>query len=269
MRLSLFKPNAPPPIILEEKETRALAARQIEKMDFTPPEFRDWRESIKRMTEIRAGLLSALRDKAEQKYEFLPSWALWLAFGAAVKTIETINSDHLNCAVPWDTKTGFPSLPSMTADARKYGENLKNGHKPIALILDSFCAWTRISRGRSECCCAQPDFKFETVEYDVVINHGLSAKDGEVIVAQLVGIQTDDVDHLKTHFSSSASETCSNFQKFSRVLQNTNILWTAKNTLKLSGDTITIGESSIESAREFSRSDFYEVFMQAVQSAPL
>ncbi len=240
----------------------------IPQLDFTPPEFRDWRESIKRIAEIRKSLRIALDERLAQKQEFIPAWALWLEMGAAIKTLESINSDALNCAVPWDKKTGFPSLPSMTADARKYGETLKNGHKPLALIIDSFCAWTPIFNGSAECCCGMPGFKYRKVEYEVVINHGLSAENGEVAVIQLVGIRTDDVEHLKTHFSSAISDEHSGFQKFSKVLPNTNIIFTSENRLKLSDGVIIINQTFVESAREFSRTDFHEFFEKIIASAP-
>ncbi len=268
MLKTLFKSKSPPLPQLNRQEIKELTAKAVEKLDFAPPEFLDWRESIRRMAEIRASLKTALDEKSAQKREFIPAWALWLEMGAAIKTLETVNSDALNCAVPWNKKTGFPSLPSMVADARKYAETLKNGHKPLALILDSFCAWTPIFKGSVECCCGAPGFKFRKVEYEVAINYGLSAENGEVAVIQLVGIKTDDIAHLKTHFSNAVLEEHSGFQKFSKVLANTNIIFTAENRLRLSGGAIAISQPFIESAREFSLTDFHEFFENIIASAP-
>lgn len=159
-------------------------------------------------------------------YSWLPLVSFYLALQAQAKVLEYLNDKYLNYGLAWDEDTGFPSLPSLTADAGSYVRYF-NPQGELRMLLESFCGWTLFAKEEMICCCGSRSFKRRKVALEIMLNHILEVKDSSVVVKQLLGVRTDDLKHLEHHY---------NFKKQSQRIDNLYIIWLCRNRIKNNGN---------------------------------
>jgi len=109
-------------------------------------------------------------------------------------------------------------------------------------VLNSFSAWTLISRDKIPCCCGQ-GWKTRTVEIEVCLNHVLKVDGKTLTVKQLVGVKSEDKDHAVNHYD---------FQSASKAVDGLRIIWVCENSIQLGeGDVFELKNLSLEKAETF------------------
>lgn len=192
-------------------------------------EFLDYQKTIERIEEIITGLrLNAISKIDLNVYQDLSLLALKTLLKAQIKVLGYINDSSLNCAVPWDKRTGFPSHPTMVADAQRYVDFFKPPEE-VKAFLDSFLGWSQVAREEMRCCCGQGK-KARTVILFIQLNHIVSVVNDEYLcLKQFVGVGSLDSAHLKHHYD---------FGKPSQVADDLHIISVSEQGFRLVGKHI-------------------------------
>lgn len=86
--------------------------------------------AAEKLHKIKAGL-SYLKGK------YLPATAYALLLDIAIRNLTPNKNSLFYFPIPWDKDTGFPSHPSLVADAKHFCESEKFG-ETAKMIIDSF-----------------------------------------------------------------------------------------------------------------------------------
>lgn len=179
-----------------------------------------------------------LKKEIEQKKspDFLAAAVYYLALKAQIKVLNYLNEDNFFCQAPWDLKTDLPSHPSLAADVVKYGE-LFDAPFRLRAFLCSFSGWTLFNQEILKGCRCRVA-KGENVSLDVMANAILSVKDASLTVKLLVGIKSDNLDHLIKHYG--RNEKNENATKQSRVDDQLYIIYICENRIIVNGEEIFV-----------------------------
>lgn len=194
--------------------------------------FLKWDESVREIRKILGKLDDYWRPGGHEKMEnkYLPLVALRIALFAQLRAIEHLNDQYFNCAVPWDSRIGLPSYPTLAADAKKFGDlsDLSKDDK-LRVILDSFSSWAFLLRGSMKCSCG--NWGLEAVDYEIWLNHVLGIEDNGLSIEQLVGVRSNNRRHLKHHYQ---------IKRQSKQDPNLHIIWESKDWVKVSDEGIEV-----------------------------
>lgn len=166
------------------------------------PEFVNYKEAARRLEGIgecfESGKLSRLTPD-----EWYPAFLLELLVSAQRDTLYRANDEHISCPVPWSAETGFPSHPTMIADAGQFAKlsDCPEFQKPL---INSFVSWTLFSGETVSCCCGRG---LREIAAEIVLNNVLGAADGGLLIKQFIGIRSDDVNHLRGHYGESSRQS--------------------------------------------------------------
>lgn len=204
------------------------------------PEFKNYKESLEILADITDKLKEALGK--ESSLEFLPAWCFRAALRAEMLTLASVNGDLISSPLAWDEETGFPSHPSLAADAWSACNFLGGQNEKLKLLLRSFSGWTLFCGESIKCACGTPGFKRREVQYDIFVEHALSKENGGLLVKQMVAISSQDRKFLEKHFS---------WKTMSRAM-NAAIVYLAQNRVsREKNGHIILEQLETESAQEF------------------
>ncbi len=207
-----------------------------------PVQFLDWKEAIEKLEIIEQKMRRKIKGKSP---EILPAIALCLALAAERKVLGYLNDDALNCRVPWDETTGFPSPPSMSADAAQYGDYFETTNTPQDAILKSFSRWTLLVQEKTLCCCGKRNTNFEEVVIDAMLNHSVTIDENRLVVRQFFGVKSNNLKHMAHHYSAKTQS-----QRYKDLI----IIWDCENQIDCRNFEIS---SSIKvRAEEFNVQEF-------------
>lgn len=210
----------------------------LKETDLKPIEFLDYQQSIAKLKDIlRVGFDTALT---------IPL----LILKAQLKVLEYLNDRHVNCPIPWDKRTGFPSHPSMVADAQKYLKFFQCS-ADLKSLLDSFLGWSLFAREELLCCCGGSLLKPRNISFDVMLNHVLRIDyvDGNffLVIKQLVGVRCSNRGHLKNHY---------NFGKMSQAIDDLSMIFISESGFNLKSGRINHKFISSQKADQFNLEEF-------------
>lgn len=187
-----------------------------------PPQFLNWRESAEKIRELVVRLKNDIVRKENPSYQVLAGYAFLALLAAEIGALHHFNSDTLSCALPWDENTGIPSPSSMIADVQKF--LLHAGYtKDAQKLLQSFATWTPIAEQKISCVCGSKKFQSREIGIHLILHHIVSQEDNVVAVRQLVGVASDDDEHLRHHY---------NVRTPSRQYEDVQIIWDAENHIR-------------------------------------
>lgn len=192
-------------------------------------EFLDYQKSIDRLSEI----IGAFEEKKAElvSVEHTPAEAFLLALKAQCTIIGQLNSQLLNCPIPWSMKTGFPSHPSLVADVAAYVKK----HRPeerLGVVLASFGEWAHLFTEELYCSCTAKGISFtlRNIRLEIMIRHLFEEhREGGIAVRQMIGVRTDDINHFG-HYEIKAG---------SQLVDHMMIIWICENRITLNPLTIT------------------------------
>ena len=190
-----------------------------------------------------------------------------MALMAQRKVLANLNDENLYCQVLWDERTGFPSHPSLAADVAKYFE-IFNTSDWLKALLNSFSGWSLFRQEKILCCCGR---KERIVSLDIMINTILSVSsvpkssiNSSLEIKLLVGVKTDDMEHLKMHY---------NIKKQSKVDGGLYIIFNCVNSVAIADrlqlhpeDFLTIQPVNFSHADLFSVEEFGGHISKAFQA---
>ena len=211
-------------------------------------------EAIRRITRITASLKAILIEKKNDP-DFLPVWIWYLILIAQRRSLRRINDEVIYSPVSWNQSTGFPSHPSLIADAQIYAKFLK-GSEFFKKILASLSDWTILSREKISCCCGK-GWNSRIVEFNVLIRYLMKIEENSLFAQQLIGIQSGDLNHLSEHYP--------NFSVESVVVPYTRIVYVCENRIRRDDESIQVKLSRKEKADTFD----HKCFSDAVWGAGL
>ena len=167
---------------------------------------------------------------ADIKPELFAARVYCLALRAQQKILGYLNSDSFYCQVLWDDRTSLPSHPSLAADAAKCGEVFDLPTESRAL-LNSFSEWTVLRSEKLEGCCCSG--KPRDVLLDIMANTVLRADTDWLTVKLLLGIRTNDENHLEKHYG---------FKRQSQVSDDIGIIFACENRVRVQRDGLVAVE---------------------------
>lgn len=164
-----------------------------------------YKEALERIRKLRTFLVAELnkldRDSLSKGNFFWLSTYI-LALSAQEMMISSVNDGLIASDIPWDSQVNIPSTSATVGDATSYAERLSDpkDHFLKALLL-SFSGWTLLSTEKKECACGKG--KLQDISVDVLVNTALRVEpnSNQLSLAFFVGVQSDDQEHLKCHYS--------------------------------------------------------------------
>lgn len=234
--------------------------------------FVHYKEAAEKLGKAKKILKEKVEKQNQSESHFMPAWAFLLALSAEIKVLEAINKDYFNSPVAWDAEINLISYPTLIADAAKASDILllEDG---VKIILKSFREWTLFCVEEIKCRCGEKGFNARKIQIEIWLNHILAREKNSLIIKQFVGIRTDDLKHLKEHYTK--PEETANLKKFykeSRLWSNVNLIWFSVNRLIFENNSLhTLYDEGIEAAREFydpfaKSFEFSKRFMEIVKS---
>lgn len=200
-------------------------------------------------------MLKKTLEEKPNSCEFLPAWGFLAAIFAQAATLQKLNSRSLHAPVPWDQLTGFPSHPTLIADAVKYADFLEK-NDPLRIILSSFREWTLFCKEKVQC---KHDSEAKIIDCEVLLNHTIARENNALAVKQLVCAKSDNKRHLERHYGS--------VKPTKAYGESTNIIWTASNKILASDEEqIKIESFGIETSNMFSEVEFGKRLIAAIKS---
>ncbi|MBI3274144.1 MAG: hypothetical protein HYZ69_03290 [Candidatus Colwellbacteria bacterium] len=170
------------------------------KKSIEPPLFLGYSESLKKLKRIIMILEKKIMHPLPMHQA--PAQGTLLVFRAALvaqyRTIEKLNNETINCDVPWDRITGFPTHTTIIADAQKFCE-LFRVPPLIEILLRSLRSWTAFSEQEFKCCCGK-GWKMRTLFLEVMLNYSFETTENGLMIKQIVGIKSNDRKHLQEHY---------------------------------------------------------------------
>lgn len=155
--------------------------------------------------------------------------------------------------IPWERDTGFPSHPSLVADARHYCR-INNTNEASDLMVNSFAGWQTFWRQKIFCCCGG---RSRFVDVEIVVHHHLKI-DGEsqaLEVKQMAGIKSADRAHIEKHYK---------LRRESRVDKNISIVRT--DAVKIGIPNLGFIEASEECSEQFDSDIFKKEFAKVCKN---
>jgi len=225
---------------------------------FVRPEIVNPEDTVKRIKKISIQLEEQLRFSevcGSPKYVSIVMY--YLALRAQVKIIRYLNDEHLSCPIIWSGATGLPSHPSMAADVRKFIDKFETLDLLKAVLL-SFSEWTIIQSENFLCCCGK-DSRQIKVQLDIMINNALRTSNGRLIVKKIIGIRSDNEDHLINHY---------NFREKSKVDSNIYKIWICENTICVTDGRVEIEHICSECTEQFDVLKFSSLVWQLFNQMP-
>ncbi len=218
--------------------------------DCLKPKILGYSESLERIRNILGKFERKIREMGNPKNHsdskwwqvFLPLVSFYLALRAQEKALEYLNDKHLNYGLAWDENIGFPSLPSLAADAGSYVKYLKPEGE-LKIILESFSGWASFSRQKTRCACGGNSFSLRDVFLEIMINHVLAVQGESVLVKQLLGVKSDDASHLEHHYN--------NFKKKSERIDGLFMIWAVENEISAKEEAVEVRCMKANCADEF------------------
>ena len=225
---------------------------------FVRPEIVNPEDTVKRINEILAQLKEQLKlDGIYESSKYVSIVMYYLALRAQVEILEYLNDGVLSCPIVWDRSTGLPCHPSMAADVRKFVEKLEIPDLLKAVLL-SFSEWTIIQSENFLCCCGK-DSRQIKVQLDIMINNALRISDGRLIIKKIIGIKSDNEDHLINHY---------NFSEKSVVDKNIYKVWICENTICVTDGRVEMEYICSECTEQFDILKFSSLVWQLFNQMP-
>lgn len=210
----------------------------------TPSEFIKYTDAIKRLSDL-IRLMEERISLGLPENAIVPFRLLHLLLQAQCRTLQHINDENLNSVLAWDCGLGFPSLPSLVADAAKYAE-LVQLPETISLCINSFLGWTKFTEEKLRCVCNGR--RGREVRVEVCFNHHLGYVEKGLLVHEFVGVRSDDAEHLSHHYGDQ--------KRSSRQAADLMIIFDAKCVVAKVGDRMDVVSSSQESVTQFRVEEF-------------
>lgn len=169
----------------------------------------DYEEALSRIAVLKNELIKRLNgfDKSKGEYSWLSLYTL--AICAQEQLIFSLNDDLISSSIPWDMESDLPLVSSTIGDAVSYAERLRDPKDYfLKALLLSFSGWTLLSTEKKECACGNG--KLREIPVDVLVQTNMQimkiTKEAPldwpyIDVNFLVGVQSDDQDHLEHHYS--------------------------------------------------------------------
>jgi hypothetical protein len=225
---------------------------------FIRPEIVSYTESIERIKKISTQLGNQLRlSSIYESPKYVSIVMYYLALRAQVYILKHLNDDLISCPIVWNSTTGLPSHPSMVADIRKFVEEFEIPDL-LKVVLLSFSEWTILQSENFLCCCGK-DGQQRKVELDVMINTVLRSSDRKLMLKMIVGIRSDNKDHLRNHYD---------FGEQSKVADDIYKIWICENTICITDDRVKIECVSSECAELFDNLMFSTQVWQLLNQMP-
>lgn len=169
----------------------------------------DYKKALSGIAVLKNQLIKKLDGLDRSKGEYFWLSLYMLAICAQEQVISSLNDDLIASSTPWDTESDLPLISSTIGDAISYAERLKDPKDYLlkALLL-SFSGWTLLSTEKKECACSKG--KLQEISVDVLVQTNMQIMkitkepplDWPYLdVNFLVGVQSDDQDHLEHHYS--------------------------------------------------------------------
>ncbi len=174
-----------------------------------------YKEALERIKVLKNELISKLAGLEKSKGEYFWLCLYTLAVCAQEQLISSLNDDIIASSIPWDTESDLPLVSCTIGDAISYAERLKDpkDHLLKALLL-SFSGWTLLSTEKDEkgedkeCACGNGVLRKIAIDILVQTNMQIMKIPKEppldwlyIDVNFLVGVQSDDQNHLEHHYS--------------------------------------------------------------------
>ncbi|MBI2064749.1 MAG: hypothetical protein HYT62_01705 [Candidatus Yanofskybacteria bacterium] len=169
----------------------------------------DYKEALKRIRILKTELLNklAVLDKSKGESFWLSLYVL--AICAQERLISSLNDELISSSIPWDMESNLPLISATIGDAVSYAERLRDPKDYLlkALLL-SLSGWTLLSTEKRECACNKN--KLQEISVDVLAQTNVQimkiSKEQPlgwpyIDVNFLIGVQSDNQDHLGHHYS--------------------------------------------------------------------
>ncbi|OGZ97693.1 MAG: hypothetical protein A3I44_02270 [Candidatus Sungbacteria bacterium RIFCSPLOWO2_02_FULL_51_17] len=169
--------------------------------------------------------------------------------------------------VPWDPKTGLPSHPSLTADARTCADEEKDISPGLRALLGSFSGWSVFAKETFRCACGG-GMTLREIPLEIVVHTALGtgtayADRKALAMTTFIGIRSQVSSHLDHHYAMSSP---SNAAGDIRIVNFTNALVFPPDTSR-NGYTQTTGSIlSDMCSKQFARDLFLETLKKGVHS---
>lgn len=153
---------------------------------------------------------TAMKYKAEEKSaEVLVEYLLQILFSAHILLVEEINKKPLSVKVPWDKATGFPSPPTLAADAGVFAQisnsSVTASYRPRDWALArSFGDWQHFCSEKMKCACGS-GMRLKEIPIKVLTTTAVGKSGNRFCLKNLVGVMAEVQSHLKNHYSFSES----------------------------------------------------------------
>lgn len=169
----------------------------------------DYREALRRIAALKNQLIKKLDGLDRSKGEYFWLSLYTLAICAQEKLISSLNDDLIASSTPWDVEVNLPLISSTVGDVASYAERLTDPKDYLLkALLSSFSGWTLLSTEKKECACNKGSLKEISIDVLVQTNLQIMKIPKEqpldwpyVDVNFLVGVQSNDQDHLEHHYS--------------------------------------------------------------------
>ena len=169
----------------------------------------DYKEALKRIKVLKNELIEKSDGRDRSKGEFFWLSLYTLAICAQEQLIYSLNDELISSSIPWDIESDLPLISSTIGDALSYAERLKDPKDYfLKALLLSFSGWTLLSTEQKECACSKG--KLQDISVDVLVQTNMQMMKipkerpldwSYIDVNFLVGVQSDDQDHLEHHYS--------------------------------------------------------------------
>lgn len=203
--------------------------------------------AAERLRNIKNGL-SYLADK------YLPARAYTALLDVSVNGLMRQKNHLFYFPIPWDRNTGFPSHPSLVADAKHFC-SLGNFGEAVNLIIGSFAGWQTFWKQKKFCSCGG---KNRYVDLEIVVHHPvkLDTDSRTIEIKGLAGIKSSDRPHIEKHYK---------LRRESRVDKNISIVRTE--FIKLDIPSFVVLERSEECSEQFDSDIFTREFAKVCKTA--
>lgn len=203
----------------------------------TPPVFLGWQESLEKFDYLlkKPPAKEGASSVSITTPELLAFYAFRVALEAEREAVKLLNDEYLNCMVPWDPDTGFPTPSTIAGDAASLANTLPP-HDTLRAILESFSRWTVLAQERILCSCGKSGSQQRDVELKVLMNHSIKSERGGLTVKQFVGVRSGDFGHLKHHYG---------FKKDSKASDDIIIVWICENRVSNTPSGISVEPMSL------------------------
>ncbi|MBI2057514.1 MAG: hypothetical protein HYT63_00820 [Candidatus Yanofskybacteria bacterium] len=154
----------------------------------------------------------------------LRAYAMALQAQAAILPVLNANP-NLVSKVYFDKAFNLPSYSPMLADLVSYCSKFEP-EPMLKAVLDSFSGWAVLAVQKFEDCRCNGDPI--TLELKIRAHHSHEIKDGKFIIEQLLGIESENKEHLQKHYGG--------FSQKSNADENIVVVAVSRASIKLDGE---------------------------------